>query len=182
MTGWGTVIAIEAQQRIYYALAGNITINNCFNAHAIYAAAGAQEGMLRIPTPNYLTPSSFGSLELRQSAKNEFIGQQIDYSDSKLTDVRMLTIDGLGFNRLDLLKVDVEGMELEVLAGAKNTLERFRPIVIVERLKTPMDELTGALRSHGYEWFTLGLNLLAVHPSDPSRQSIRVSQQPQATQ
>ena len=49
MTGWGTVVAIEAQERIYYALAGNITINNCFNAHAIHAAVGAQEGTLRSP-------------------------------------------------------------------------------------------------------------------------------------
>ena len=28
MTGWGSVVAIEAQERIYYALAGNIAINN----------------------------------------------------------------------------------------------------------------------------------------------------------
>ena len=33
MTGWGSVLSIEAQERIYYALAGNIAINNCFNAH-----------------------------------------------------------------------------------------------------------------------------------------------------
>jgi FkbM family methyltransferase len=32
MTGWGAVIGIEAQERIFYALAGNIAINNCFNA------------------------------------------------------------------------------------------------------------------------------------------------------
>src|SRR4029077_805034 len=30
MTGWGSVLAIEAQERIFYALAGNISINNCF--------------------------------------------------------------------------------------------------------------------------------------------------------
>ena len=28
MTGWGSVLSIEAQERIYYALAGNIAINN----------------------------------------------------------------------------------------------------------------------------------------------------------
>jgi hypothetical protein len=39
MTGWGNVIAIEAQERVFYALAGNIAINNCFNARAIFAAA-----------------------------------------------------------------------------------------------------------------------------------------------
>src|SRR5579864_4859075 len=32
MTGWGAALAIEAQERIYYALAGNIALNNCFNA------------------------------------------------------------------------------------------------------------------------------------------------------
>ena len=34
MTRWGRVFAIEAQERIYYALAGNIALNNCFNASA----------------------------------------------------------------------------------------------------------------------------------------------------
>ena len=35
MDGWGEVIAIEAQERIFYALAGNLSINNCFNARAV---------------------------------------------------------------------------------------------------------------------------------------------------
>jgi FkbM family methyltransferase len=175
MTGWGTVVAIEAQERIYYALGGNIAINNCFNAHAIHGAVGAENGVLRIPTPNYMAPASFGSLELRQSAVNEFIGQEIDYSEQKLNTVRMLTIDSLNLSRLDLIKIDVERMELEVLAGAKATLQRFLPIIIVEGLKAPQDVLTGVLASYGYEWFTLGLNFLAVHPSDPTRQAINVT-------
>jgi hypothetical protein len=41
MTGWGIVIAIEAQERIYYALAGNLALNNCFNARAIHAAVSS---------------------------------------------------------------------------------------------------------------------------------------------
>ena len=32
MHGWGHVMAFEAQERVFYALAGNITLNNCFNA------------------------------------------------------------------------------------------------------------------------------------------------------
>src|ERR1041385_5373381 len=42
MTGWGSVVAIEAQERIYYALAGNIAINNCFNAIAMNVAVAAE--------------------------------------------------------------------------------------------------------------------------------------------
>jgi FkbM family methyltransferase len=176
MTGWGFVVAIEAQERIFYALAGNVSINNCFNAHVIHAALGAQDGSLRMPVPNYLAPASFGSLELRQSDANEFIGQDIDYSEQRLTTIRMMTIDSMNLSRLDLIKIDVERMELEVLQGAKATLERFHPIVIVEQLKAPKEKLAAVLASYGYEWFTLGLNLLAVHPSDPTRRSINAAQ------
>ena len=31
MYGWGNVIAIEAQERLYYSLCGNISLNNCLN-------------------------------------------------------------------------------------------------------------------------------------------------------
>jgi len=49
MTGWGSLIAIEAQEWIYYALAGNIAINNCFNARAIHAAVAERQGTMKIP-------------------------------------------------------------------------------------------------------------------------------------
>src|ERR1700690_4377188 len=71
MTGWGEVVAIEAQERIYYALAGNIAINNCFNARAINAAVSSQPGTMKMPVPNYFVHGSFGSLELKKSDRTE---------------------------------------------------------------------------------------------------------------
>src|SRR5947209_8412287 len=53
MHGWGRVIAIEAQERIYYSLCGNISINNCLNAKALLAAAGTKHGRMRVPVPDY---------------------------------------------------------------------------------------------------------------------------------
>src|ERR1700755_3702256 len=58
MTGWGSVLSIEAQERIYYALAGNIAINNCFNALAIHAAITDKPGIIMMPQPDYLTADS----------------------------------------------------------------------------------------------------------------------------
>ena len=49
MHGSGQVHAYEAQERIYYALAGNIAINNCSNARATWAAVGAKPGFLNVP-------------------------------------------------------------------------------------------------------------------------------------
>jgi FkbM family methyltransferase len=47
-------------------------------------------------------------------------------------DVEMRTLDSFELPGVDLLKVDVEGYELEVLKGAKNTLEKFRPVIMIE--------------------------------------------------
>ena len=168
MTGWGSVLAIEAQERIYYALAGNIAINNCFNARAIHAAVDAQPGTLRIPRPDYLSPGTFGSLELRYSPNAEFIGQSIDYSEANLTPVPAISIDSLALPRIDLLKIDVERMEMAVLTGAQQSIGRHLPIILVERLKAQEAELDALLAGHGYRRYRIGLNLLAIHPSDPT--------------
>lgn len=174
MHGWGTVIAVEAQERVYYALAGNITINNCLNARAIHGAIGAEEGTLDIPVPDYLSPASFGSLELRQTARSEFIGQTIQ--PGKTQTVKMLTVDGLHLERLDFIKIDVEGMEMEALAGAVQTIEKTRPVMMIESIKTDKNALREFLLGRGYQIFPVGINVLAVHASDPVLQSISVSE------
>jgi FkbM family methyltransferase len=166
VNGWGQVIAVEAQERVFYALAGNIVINNCLNARAMHAAVAAQNGTMRIPTPDYLSPASFGSLELRPGERNEFIGQAIDYSDAATVEIRAITIDSLDLARLDLLKIDVEGMETEALTGAAASLARCRPVVIVESLKSDVRRLRETLERQGYRVFMAGINLLAIHGED----------------
>jgi FkbM family methyltransferase len=166
MSGWGQVVAIEAQERIFYALAGNIAINNCLNARALYAAIAAKTGTMRVPTPDYLKPGSFGSLELRARQGVEFIGQPIDYSDRAGIEIRTVTIDTLALERIDMIKIDVEGMELEALEGGKESLVRSRPILIVESVKSDKAKLRSVLEQLGYRLFEMGMNLLAIHESD----------------
>jgi FkbM family methyltransferase len=177
MTGWGSVISIEAQERIYYALAGNIAINNCFNAIAIHAAVSSESGTMTIPNPDYRVPSSFGSLELRQRQGNEFIGQAVDYTRNTAT-VRKLALDELDLPRLDLIKIDVEGMELEALEGAKEIIGRTHPIMLIERLKTDAGQLRQWLAEHGYEVVDAGINMLAIHNHDRTLSELRPALQP----
>ena len=51
-------------------------------------------------------------------------------------DVPLITIDSLveerHLDRLDVIKVDVEGFELDVLVGASASLARFEPLLVVE--------------------------------------------------
>lgn len=167
MSGWGSVMAFEPQERIYYALAGNIALNNCFNASARLAAVGKEKGTIRIPVPDYMLPSSFGSLELHQTDKTEFIGQKINYDDDQLVPVEQLSIDSLDLRRVDLLKIDVEGMEWDVLQGASQTLATLHPVLLLEIIKSDKNQIERVLAGHGYRLFMLGINLLAVHEQDP---------------
>jgi FkbM family methyltransferase len=171
MTGWGAVVAIEAQERIYYALAGNIAINNCFNALAMHAAVSSESGTMQIPNPNYFAPSSFGSLELRQSLGNEYIGQPIDYNDNTV-EIRKMTLDELNLPRVDFIKIDIEGMEMEALAGAREIIKKYRPILLIEKIKTDVRQLERWLKDNGYLPLSLGINILAVHQSDECSKEI----------
>ena len=178
MTGWGSVLSIEAQERIYYALAGNIAINNCFNAVAVHGAVSSESGVMQIPTPNYFVPSSFGSLELRQRSGNEYIGQPIDYQN--LVNVRKLKLDEYNLPRVDLIKIDVEAMEMEVLQGAAQSIERSHPVMLIEKIKSDGSLLRPWLEARGYLLAEVGPNLLAVHSADKLLPELMPATQPAA--
>ena len=174
MHGWGSVIAFEAQERIYYALAGNITLNNCFNAKAIFAAVGASEGEIMVPLPNYFAASSFGSLEIRKKSTTEYIGQEIDYTEENCVRTQMTSIDKLNLKRLDFIKIDIEGMEIEALVGGEKTINEFKPILMIEKIKSDELELRNFVEKYGYKIFPLGINMVAVHQDDPVSKQIQV--------
>lgn len=75
--------------------------------------------------------------------------------------VPVTTVDAVaereGLARLDFLKVDIEGAEVRLLAGAEKTLARFRPALMVELYEpnlrafgTSRAELAARLRELGY--------------------------------
>lgn len=53
-------------------------------------------------------------------------------ASQQLVEVQARTIDSYNFNDVDAIKIDVEGSELFVMQGAKETIERCRPSVQVE--------------------------------------------------
>jgi FkbM family methyltransferase len=173
MAGWGSVLSIEAQERLYYALAGNIALNNCFNVQAINAAVGNTYGIIRIPKIDYSKPSRYGSVELKPTARTENVGQPISYADTDLINVEAIRLDSLPIGRVDLIKIDVEGMELETLEGARNLLSKHKPVLIIEIIKSDRASIGMLLASLGYEVRPLGrLDILAVHSADKARDEI----------
>lgn len=69
---------------------------------------------------------------------------------------------------MDLIKIDVEGMELDVLEGARETIVRCKPVMVVEIIRTDAAVVNALLKKWGYQIFPLDINVLAVDDSDPT--------------
>jgi hypothetical protein len=108
-------------------------------------------------------PTGFGGLELRPTANPADIGEKVEYAQPRPMPVRAITIDPLAFERLYLLKIDVEGVELEVLEGATRTIRQCLPVVLIERPKSNAEEIGRFLNHYDYFATELGIDLLAIH-------------------
>lgn len=51
---------------------------------------------------------------------------------SNRSNVPTMRIDDLALNECDLIQLDIEGFEINALSGAKNTIEKFKPIICCE--------------------------------------------------
>lgn len=82
--------------------------------------------------------------------------------------LRLVTLDSLLLTRCDIIKIDVEGAEVEVLQGAANLIEGQHPVIIAEantrEHRWVIDEVLGR---HGYPPGKVidGRNVLYVHPA-----------------
>ena len=47
--------------------------------------------------------------------------------------VEMRQLDSLWFDRIDYMKIDCEGYEMQILQGGENTIQNYQPIIVVEQ-------------------------------------------------
>ena len=59
-------------------------------------------------------------------------------------------LDNLDLGPVDFLKIDVEGMEMAVLAGAEKTIQRTRPFLFVEILDASIPDFLNWIDAAGY--------------------------------
>lgn len=130
----GLVYAFEPQPLVFQQLCANLALNDLVNVPAINAGCGAEPGWIGIARLNPAREANFGGVKLEQITVD---GNAVKVRIERLDDV----VDP---PRLDLIKADVEGMELAVLQGAAGLISRFRPALYVEN----HDEGSEALISH----------------------------------
>lgn len=116
----GKVIAFEADPWIGSALKENIKQNKCTNTEVIIAAVWDESNLSLIySSDDLVTFGSYGSYGIDPNATE---GQQ----------VKSITIDSLNLDRVNLIKIDAQGSDLNVLKGARDTIRRLKPNIIFE--------------------------------------------------
>jgi len=119
------------EPRLHEVVAANITLNGLADRvtlHQVALGAGAGAG--------------------RWSDKQR--GQLNATPDG---DVKIRSLDSFAFDDVSLIKIDVEGMEMAVLHGALETIERHRPHIYAEAWDGEyLEEHRAFLKPLGYEY------------------------------
>jgi len=116
----GRVLSLEPQRLVYQRLKANIALNNFSHVTAVNVAAGAADSELML---YHLSEANDGLATLALTA---------DEKSSTHETARMVQLDPLiksvfGDALPEVIKIDVEGAELEVLRGATDTFRQSRP-------------------------------------------------------
>jgi len=123
---YGQVHAFEPQRLLFQTMAGNMAINSMTNVYAYQKAVGEVPGYIKVPVLNYEQEVNWGALELGKWEQGE--------------EVEQITVDSLSLDACHFIKIDVEGMELDVLKGATKTISRFQPLLYVENDRADKSE------------------------------------------
>jgi FkbM family methyltransferase len=148
----GVVHAFEAQRMLFYALCGTAALNDLENLLIRNCAVGSVHGAVKVPKVDYGKAQDFGTVSL--------VNPKLDGPGEA---VPVCTIDELGLTRLDFLKIDVEGMEVDVLAGARETIRRHQPWCWIEFWRVGIGPIKQQFGGLPYQFFPMDqLNLLCA--------------------
>lgn len=154
----GIVVAIEAQRVICNMLCGSVALNSIENLFVHNLAIADREGHIAIPKLNYRKVSSYGSLEFADE-QVESMGQERGVSDES---VRCIRLDDMDWARVDLIKIDIEGMEELALEGGTHMFEVLRPIAFIDWSKADKDALASYFAARNYSVYESGSKLLCL--------------------
>lgn len=162
----GRVVAVEPGAQARRQLADNLALNALGPVDIIGQALSDQPGEAVLHHVDLGGDPQAFSLLAGDAGSGETVA---------MTTLDLL-VDSLGLDRVDCIKIDVEGYESHVIAGASSTLARWKPTIVFEincptllRSSIPPEAAWQALAAHGYAFFRLeerSLIPLATMPAD----------------
>ena len=157
--------AFEAQRIIYYQLCANTFLNRLSNVYAHNVGISNEMRVTSYVLPNYAEETNIGAFSI------DFDTRAKDYevkTEGVTERMPIINLDSMQYEKVRLIKIDVEGHELQVLQGAEYTLaENGMPPIIFEAWTWKFPEKRQAVFDHleslGYEITQIGQNNLAKY-------------------
>jgi FkbM family methyltransferase len=170
----GRVEAFEPIPRCASVVEAYARGNPRISVHRVAISDSAGRLWLRIPVRNGRTIDTEASLAAAPGAGG-------GGGEWEQREIEVRPLDSFGLTDLSLLKIDVEGHELEVIRGARETLARERPVLMVEIERRhlagrgrSMEEVFGEIASHGYTGWSAGEDgrMLSIGEFDVERDQV----------
>lgn len=117
----GMVYAFEPQMSVFQQLCANLALNDLVNVQAFNAGCGETSDWLTLKRPDPARELNFGGLSLDALTGAGGVRVRVEALDEVLDP-----------KAIHLLKADVEGMEAQVVRGARGLIEKMRPILYLE--------------------------------------------------
>ncbi len=156
----GAVYSFEPQPKPRRVLRTGVHASNLENVHIIDAAVGERSGELEMALPvKFGFAPIHGHAHVNDGVRQERPNSTITRTRSWSTSIQ--SVDEFcaenSISRVDFMKIDVEGFEPTVIAGAREVVEANRPTLLLEiedrhlaRYSTTAAEFTATLRDLGY--------------------------------
>lgn len=165
----GAVFAFEPSAREFARLRNNVERNHISNVRALAMALGSidSQAVLHVAMNEHAGQNTFGA----------FAYEGVKHVHDELVTVRSLDsfVQEARLTRLDLMKIDVEGAEPALIAGASESLRRFRPVLLFEvsdaslrHSASSAHELLQTIASLGYILYVIDPRSGLPKPASPS--------------
>ncbi|MBY0425027.1 MAG: FkbM family methyltransferase [Cytophagales bacterium] len=125
------IIAIEPHPGNVKRLKKNIQLNNITNVNIIEKAVGDTEKTIHFNIPETLAISDTSSADSKFS--HQTYSGKLQWKEIPVQQISLNSLmESIDLNSVEIIKIDVEGYEMNVFEGAKRFIETFQPIIICE--------------------------------------------------
>ena len=166
-----TFHSFEPQRIIFYQLCSNVLINALQNVICHNYGISDRNDKFMAIMPDYAIETNVGAFSLDEETREN------NYecaTKGLMEEIEVKILDEQSFNNVRLIKIDVEGLEMEVLKGALKTIEdnNFPPIIFEAWTYKPWyqerrRDLIKFVELLGYNITTVGENNIAQHNTHP---------------
>jgi FkbM family methyltransferase len=143
------VIAFEPNKYSFDLLSKNISFNHLTNVAAYNIAVSNKSGTLSFSLES--EPAYSRIVDCDQTS-NTTVTENAKHHDNNIYLVNTIDLDSvlLKEDRIDWIKIDVEGHELDVLEGAIQTIHKHKPKIIIELMSRNLQKIKTMAHSFAY--------------------------------